>query len=35
MVKMESEHSIDGPTGREFPQSVIISEIWWHEVTSR
>jgi len=32
---MESEHPIDGPTGRELPRSVIIAEIWRHEVTSR
>jgi len=33
-VKMESEHPVDMPIGREFPRFVIISEILRPEVAS-
>ena len=32
---MESQHSVEGPVGREFPRFVIISEILLPEAASR
>ena len=35
MAEMESQHSAGWPVGRDFPQSVIISEISRPEIASR
>ena len=32
MVTMESRHSIDGPTGRDFSSMYIVRELWGPEV---